>query len=258
MALSCHHSPRMAPSVPFPSDPNPSCGGNACAPFSVSPSRPLCPPSSPPQGHWDQPWALCLRCHWFPPHRQQWSRGYARTAQLWGQCPDPRLRPGSSQIRTLGPSHWGTVRCTLTPHSSLAAHPVPVAAVQKPARESQAPSSPAFPTGLPGPLCKALASQTLSRSTDNGTGSRTGENMPRPEAPATAWAATACGALPARAGSLLGEDGEPGRGASLQPQNHSVRRRQGQSWHRASGAHRDGIHDRPGLSPEAQGPALWR
>lgn len=109
--------PRMAPSVPFPSDPNPSCGGNACAPFSVSPSRPLCPPSSPPQGHWDQSWALCLRCHWFPPHRQQWSQRYARTAQLWGQCPDPRLRPGSSQIRTLGPSHWGTVRYTRTPHS---------------------------------------------------------------------------------------------------------------------------------------------
>lgn len=45
-----------------------------------------------------------------------------------GQCPDPTLRPGSSQIRTLGASHWGTARSTRSPPlPGWLPHPVPAA-----------------------------------------------------------------------------------------------------------------------------------
>lgn len=93
----------------------------------MSPRCPLCPPSSPPQGHWHQSRTFCPRCDWLPLQRQQESQEYARTAQLWGQCPDPRLRLGSSQIRTLGPSHWALPDAPSPPTLSLAAHPDPVA-----------------------------------------------------------------------------------------------------------------------------------
>lgn len=109
---------------------------------------------------------------------------------LRGQCPDPRLRPGSSQRRTLEASHWGTARSTRSApvqpgcHILSQQHNPPGTAAQKPpGMENPAPSSLAHPTGLSWPLCAARASQASSRSRDIGMGSRRGENRPRAAVP---------------------------------------------------------------------------
>ncbi|KAM9532536.1 uncharacterized protein ACIB01_013352 [Guaruba guarouba] len=108
------------------------------------------------------PEALLARALPAPALQAASSREDNRTARFRGQCPGSMLRPESSQIRTLGASHWGTPRSTRSPlfqpgcHILSQCHTPPRNSIPETLQEGNSGSFHSCScTRLPRPLCRS-------------------------------------------------------------------------------------------------------
>lgn len=178
MALSCQHSPGMAPAVPFPSDPNPSSRGQCLYPLLCiipavqTPTHPPhCHIQPPPLTHVaplspvsslkpsSRPLApvtdLLPEVRLAPTPQAAGEPGVCQDSTALGTVPRPQAEARILSGKDPGALSLG--RCQMHPvppspawlHILTQWHIPPGAAIQKPGRESQALSSHALPTGPP-------------------------------------------------------------------------------------------------------------